>query len=73
MYALHVVQVVRTEMTDSDVPDAKEWAVLAAPFILNLGDAPAKEDFNGTSVVRSTHPILLIQSIICDTCCGSTG
>ena len=43
--------VVRTEMTDADVPDATEWAVLAAPFILNLGDCPAKEDFNGTSVV----------------------
>jgi NAD(P)-dependent dehydrogenase (short-subunit alcohol dehydrogenase family) len=43
--------VVRTEMTDADVPDATEWAVLAAPFILNLGDCPAQEDFNGTSVV----------------------
>ena len=38
-------------MTDADVPDATEWAVLAAPFILNMGDCPAKEDFNGTSVV----------------------
>lgn len=46
--------VVRTEMTDADVPDATEWAVLAAPFILNLGDSPAKEDFNGTSMVRCT-------------------
>ena len=44
--------VVRTEMNNTDVPDAKEWAVLAAPFILNLGDSPAKEDFNGTSMVR---------------------
>jgi NAD(P)-dependent dehydrogenase (short-subunit alcohol dehydrogenase family) len=54
--------VVRTEMTDADVPDATEWAVLAAPFILNLGDSPAKEGFNGTSMVRATRGQCSIHS-----------
>ena len=33
---------------------AEEWAVLAAPYILNLMDAPSSEAFNGTSMVRTT-------------------
>ena len=36
----------------SDFPWAEEWGVTAAPFILNLQDSPAAEDFNGTSMVR---------------------
>ena len=44
---------VRTEMNpSSDFPWAEEWGVTAAPFILNLQDSPAAEDFNGTSMVR---------------------
>ena len=35
-----------------DFPWAEEWGVTAAPFILNLQDSPAAEDFNGTSMVR---------------------
>ena len=38
--------------SSSDFPWAEEWGVTAAPFILNLQDSPAAEDFNGTSMVR---------------------
>ena len=47
--------IVRTEMNSSEqYPTAEEWAVLAAPYILNLMDAPSSEAFNGTSMVRRT-------------------
>ena len=36
---------------NNEVPTATEWGVAAAPMILNLGDHPAAEDNNGTSLI----------------------
>jgi hypothetical protein len=39
-------------MNTNDIyPTATEWVVTAAPLILNLGDSPAAEDNNGTSMI----------------------
>ena len=50
---------------------AEEWAVLAAPYILNLMDAPSSEAFNGTSMVRTTIACF-VPPCFCVTC-GSAG
>ena len=60
--------IVRTEMNSSEqYPTAEEWAVLAAPYILNLMDAPSSEAFNGTSMVRTTIACF-VPTCFCVTC-----
>ena len=52
--------IVKTEMNTSDkYPTARQWGVIAAPLILNLGDSPSAEEFNGASMVMPGYCALL--------------